>query len=204
MGTMPDVVDEPDDPDYRFVVLGHPELGEFLDWDEAVAAAWTVTPAGAKRADVTLAHKGVEQFRTQDPDPDDVLGWILPRNGTSWHAVKRASELATATTWCGVAFGRLSFKHTDDAPPLTAQCLACNIARGKTISTPPMVQRIGTRIEQVGIHWSVCITVDGSVMVVNKNTFEEARQHLGRVQDAVRELPESAQSSEVFRAINSL
>ena len=63
-----DALEKPEDSDYRFVVRGHPELGEFLDWDAAVAAAWGVTPAGRTRVEVTLAPKGLIQVRTEDPD----------------------------------------------------------------------------------------------------------------------------------------
>jgi hypothetical protein len=62
----------PADSDFRFVVLGHPEAGEFLEWDVAVAKAWELTPPGEKRVEVTLGQKGAIRVRTEDPDPQPV------------------------------------------------------------------------------------------------------------------------------------
>lgn len=110
---MPDnIVERPgerEDSKYRFVVLGHPELGEFVDWDVAVAKAWTVTPAGGTRVEVTLAQKGVQQFRTSDPDADEpnLLDGITFDDDLSGriHQVQEfvtdGTDLLVAYTYCG-------------------------------------------------------------------------------------------------------
>jgi hypothetical protein len=106
--------DHPEDSDYRFVVLGHPELGEFLDWDTAVAKAWSVTPPGRKRVDVTLAPKGVQQLKTSDPDSDDdesspMDGIIFDFEDPRIHQVKEfttdGTDILVAHTYCGLTRG---------------------------------------------------------------------------------------------------
>jgi len=104
MAIMPDPLDTPTDPDYRFVVLGHPELGEFLEWDPAVAAAWTVTAPGHSRVPVTMAHKGVVQLRTEDPDPDPRFTVVLVDTGDQdwpWKVIVRDTQSdAMVTHFC--------------------------------------------------------------------------------------------------------
>jgi len=106
--------DNPEDSAYRFVVLGHPELGEFLDWDTAVAKAWSVTPPGGTRVEVTIAPKGVQQFRTSDPNPDDdpstdILDGIVIAGDKRAHQIEEfhtdATDFLIARTYCGKTVG---------------------------------------------------------------------------------------------------
>lgn len=115
-----DADEVPEESDFRFVVLGHPELGEFLDWAVAVAKAWEVTLPGQKRTEVALVQRGLTQLRTEDPDTDvsahgaTVIDLVLDKDDSSMvvHLVERAH-----LSWVQMHCGRVSRrKHLVPVP----------------------------------------------------------------------------------------
>lgn len=135
-----DADEVPEESDFRFVVLGHPELGEFLDWAVAVAKAWEVTLPGQKRVEVALVQRGLTQLRIEDEDEDEAEADVSRYGATVFdvtdsravvHIVERAH-----LSWVQMHCGRVSTrKHLIAVPDPKGN--GCGVCFNPDYDSPP-------------------------------------------------------------------